>query len=181
MLFLLLSPAHAAAPDEELLEPDQAFRLSTRAVNATTLEASWKIAPGYYMYRDKFKFEALDGSQLKEAVIPRGKKKQDPLFGEVETYTKSVKIRVPFTRAEGAATARLRITSQGCNEPVGVCYPPIVKEVDFKLPPGKTQTRGDGAGRGHERQNQPRSRTSRAVWRQPAANWNRWTRKRPFA
>ncbi len=139
LLLLLLSPAHAAAPEDELLDPDQAFRLSTRTLDATTLEASWKIAPGYYLYRDKFKFEALDGTPLREPVIPRGKKKNDPLFGEVETYTKSVKIRLPYTRAEGAATARLRITAQGCNEPVGVCYPPIVKEVEFKLPAVKTK------------------------------------------
>ncbi|BAV34986.1 thiol:disulfide interchange protein [Sulfuricaulis limicola] len=139
LLLLLLSPAHAAAPEDELLEADQAFRLSTRTVSETALEASWKIAPGYYMYRDKFKFEALDGTQLKQPVIPRGKKKDDPLFGQVETYTKSVKIRVPYTRADGAATARVRITAQGCNEPVGVCYPPIVKEVEFKLPPGKAK------------------------------------------
>jgi thiol:disulfide interchange protein DsbD len=140
VLLVLLPPlVHAAAPEDELLEPDKAFSLSTRTVDGTPFEASWKIAPGYYMYRDKFKFEALDGTQLQKPVIPRGKKKQDPLFGEVETYTKSVKIRLPFTRTEGAATARLRITSQGCNEPVGVCYPPIVKEVDFKLPPGKAK------------------------------------------
>jgi thiol:disulfide interchange protein DsbD len=139
LLLLLLSPALAAAPEDELLEPDQAFRLTTRTVSETTLEASWKIAPGYYMYRDKFRFEALDGTQLKTPVIPRGKVKDDPLFGKVETYTKSVKIRLPFTRAAGASTARLRITSQGCNEPVGVCYPPIVKEIDFKLPPGKAK------------------------------------------
>ncbi len=139
LLVLLLPSVHAAAPEDELLEPDKAFRLSTRTVDGTTLEARWKIAPGYYLYRDKFKFEALDGTRLQEPAIPRGKKKDDPLFGAVETYTKSVKIRLPFTRAEGAATARLRITSQGCNEPVGVCYPPIVKEVDFKLPPGKAK------------------------------------------
>lgn len=134
LLFLLLSPAHAAAPDEELLEPDQAFHLTTRTLNGTTLEASWKIAPGYYMYRDKFKFEALEGGTLKNPVYPRGKKKLDPLFGEVETYIKAVRVRLPFERSNNAPTLRLRITAQGCNEPVGVCYPPIVKEVDFKLP-----------------------------------------------
>lgn len=139
LLLLLLSPTLVAAPEDELLDPDQAFRLSTRTLDATTLEASWKIAPDYYLYRDKFKFEALDGTQLREPVIPRGKKKDDPLFGEVETYTKSVKIRVPYTRAAGATTARLRITAQGCNEPVGVCYPPIVKEIEFKLPAVKTK------------------------------------------
>ncbi len=153
LLLLLLSPTLAAAPEDELLEPDQAFRLTTRTVSETTLEASWKIAPGYYMYRDKFQFEALDGTQLKAPVIPRGKVKDDPLFGKVETYTKAVKIRLPFTRAEGAATARLRITSQGCNEPVGVCYPPVVKEIDFKLPPGKAKPRRrQRTGRRHVRQ-----------------------------
>ncbi len=138
LLLLLLTPAHAEQANEELLEADQAFSLSTRTVNGATLEARWKIAPDYYLYRDKFKFEALDGVTLRNPSFPRGKKKQDPLFGVVETYTKSVKVRLPFERREGAATARLRITAQGCNEPVGVCYPPIVKEVELKLPPVKT-------------------------------------------
>ncbi len=137
LLFLLLTPAHAAQTDEDLLEADQAFQLSTRVVNDSTLEARWKIAPGYYLYRDKFKFEALGGATLREPVFPNGKKKQDPLFGTVEIYTKAVNVPLPFERVAGAATARLRIVAQGCNEPVGVCYPPIVKEVDFKLPPAK--------------------------------------------
>jgi thiol:disulfide interchange protein DsbD len=137
LLLLLLSPARAEQTNENLLEADQAFQLSTRTVNGTTLEARWKIAPDYYLYRDKFKFEAIEGATLKNPVFPRGKKKQDPLFGEVETYTKTVKVRLPFERREGASSARLRITAQGCNEPVGVCYPPIVKEVDFKLAPVK--------------------------------------------
>ncbi|MHB8728760.1 MAG: protein-disulfide reductase DsbD [Sulfuricaulis sp.] len=138
LLFLLIPPAQAGQSDKNLLEADQAFQLSTRVVNDHTLEARWKIAPGYYLYRDKFKFEALDGATLRSPVFPRGKKKQDPLFGSVKIYTKAVKVRLPFERRDNASTARLRIVAQGCNEPVGVCYPPITKEVDFKLPPGKT-------------------------------------------
>ena len=135
LLLLLLSPARAEQTNENLLEADQAFQLSTRTVNGATLEARWKIAPDYYLYRDKFKFEAIEGAALKDPVFPRGKKKQDPLFGTVETYTKAVKVRLPIERQGSAQSLRLRITAQGCNEPVGVCYPPIVKEVDFKLPP----------------------------------------------
>ena len=139
LLLLLLPAAQAAQTGDDLLEADQAFRLSTRVVNPTTLEASWKIAPGYYLYRDKFKFEVLDGTvALKDPVFPAGKKKQDPLFGEVETYFKSARVRLPFERTDSAPTTRLRITAQGCNEPVGVCYPPITKDVDFTLPPAKT-------------------------------------------
>ena len=134
----LLSSGPRAAPEDELLEPDQAFALSTRVVNAETIEAGWKIAPGYYMYRDKFKFEVIGGDvAVRPAVFPPGKKKQDPLFGLVETYTKSVTVQLPLARRQtGAQSMRLRITAQGCNEPIGVCYSPIVKEVTFALPAG---------------------------------------------
>src|SRR3989344_6460936 len=92
LLLLFLSPAQAEQTGDDLLEPDRAFQLSTRAVSGPMLEARWKIAPGYYLYRDKFKFEALQGATLKNPVFPRAEKKQDPLFGEVETYTKTVKL-----------------------------------------------------------------------------------------
>ncbi len=134
-----LSPALAINDPQELLEPDQAFALSLRVRDAETLEASWKIAKGYYMYRDKFKFESLDPELvLKPAVIPAGKKKEDATFGVVETYTNAVTIRLPIgQRANGTQTIKLRISAQGCNEPVGVCYPPIVKELSVTLPPLK--------------------------------------------
>jgi thiol:disulfide interchange protein DsbD len=130
-----LSPIAPAAEDE-LLEADAAFALTTRLVNPETLEARWKIAPGYYLYRDKFKFESLDEAVvLKPPVVPEGEKKDDPLFGRVETFTTSVRIKLPIERKNPEAhNARLRITAQGCNEPIGVCYPPVVKEVAFKLP-----------------------------------------------
>lgn len=137
----LTSPAFAGVEDE-LLEPDKAFSLTTRVVDANTLEASWKIAPGYYMYRDKFKFEVLDEEiSLKPPVLPPGKKKSDPLFGTVETYTKSVRVQLPIERNNTSATAtQLKITAQGCNEPVGVCYPPLIKQISFNLPAMTTLT-----------------------------------------
>jgi len=134
-----LSLAHAAGDPQDLLEPDQAFALSLKVRDAHTLEASWKIADGYYMYRDKFKVESLDSSlTLKPFVIPAGKKKSDPAFGTVEVYTKNVTLTIPVaTRMDTAQTARLRITGQGCNEPIGVCYPPITKELTASLPAAK--------------------------------------------
>jgi thiol:disulfide interchange protein DsbD len=144
-----LSPAHAINDPQELLEPDQAFALSLRVRDANTLEASWKIAKGYYMYRDKFKFESLDPALvLKPAIIPAGKKKSDPSFGTVETYINAVTIQLPIgQRANSAQTVKLRITAQGCNEPVGVCYPPMVKELSVALPPlnvAATDTKSTG-------------------------------------
>jgi thiol:disulfide interchange protein DsbD len=138
-LVLASAQAWAASPlggTEELLEPDQAFSLSTRVVNPDTLEAKWKIADGYYMYRDKFKFQVLSGkAQLLDPKFPKGIIKDDPGFGKVEVYHDSVAVQLPLKREGSAAeTVKLRITGQGCNEPVGVCYPPITKEVSFNLP-----------------------------------------------
>lgn len=129
--------AHTQLPEPELLEPDKAFVLSTRVLDAQTLEARWEIADGYYMYRDKFRFEAVDNTVvLKAPVFPAGKLKDDPLFGPVVSYIGEVAVQLPFLRRNpDAGGARLRITAQGCNEPVGVCYPPITKEVNYELPP----------------------------------------------
>lgn len=124
-----------AAPGDELLEPDKAFRLQTRVIDGRTVEASWRIANGYYLYKDKFQFESLDpGVKLQPPAIPAGKRKDDPFFGATEIFTKSVTVRLPLARDPGANAVRLRIVAQGCNEPVGVCYPPITKEISLNLP-----------------------------------------------
>ncbi len=129
--------AHLQVPEPELLEPDKAFALSTRVLDAQTLEARWKIADGYYMYRDKFRFEPMDNTVvLRTPVFPAAEFKDDPLFGTVATYTGGVRVQLPLVRrTQAAGGARFRITAQGCNEPVGVCYPPITKEVKYELPP----------------------------------------------
>ena len=148
--FLIIPPAgyglSLSSSQDELLEADQAFALSTRVLDADTLEARWEIAEGYYLYRDKFKFEVMDGDiGLRAPGIPAGKRKQDPLFGEVEIFTKSVAVRLPITRRNTTAHgATLRITSQGCNEPVGVCYPPSIKQVRFDLPAAAASAPGGG-------------------------------------
>jgi thiol:disulfide interchange protein DsbD len=140
----LFAAAAFAASEEDLLEADQAFALTTRVVDAHTLEASWKIAPGYYMYRDKFRFEVREGAAtLKPAQFPAGKRKKDPSFGTVETYEHAVAVRLPLERKNNdAGRIRLRIVAQGCNEPVGVCYPPVTKEVNFTLPAAGSASAG---------------------------------------
>lgn len=130
VLLLALSGAANAAAEDDLLPADKAFQLSTRA-EGNVVQLTWKIAPGYYLYRNKFRFEALDASRLKDAQFPAGKTKTDPFFGPTEIYTDAVTVRLPVESA--GSTARLRVTAQGCNEPVGVCYPPITKDVNVVL------------------------------------------------
>ena len=47
-----LQEARAA---DDFLEPDKAFQFSARALDDKSVEVSYQIAPGYYLYRDKLK------------------------------------------------------------------------------------------------------------------------------
>lgn len=133
-LFAISFVAHAA-PEDELLEPDQAFRFSAAVVDPATLEVRFKIANGYYMYRDKFKFAiAPAGVTLGTPQIPPGKIKQDEFFGRVETFRDEVVIKLPVQRGNPAPQeVTLSVTSQGCAD-LGVCYTPQEQVAKLKLP-----------------------------------------------
>lgn len=127
------------------LHPDKAFVLSTRSIDGNTLEASWEIADGYYMYHKFFKFVVLDKNiELGTPVIPQGIIKLDKTFNEkLEIFKHNVAIQLPFKRINAAATqTKIRITSQGCNEPIGLCYTPITKDITFKLLPAAAAATG---------------------------------------
>ncbi len=127
----LLSPALHAANPEDLLEPEKAFRLSVRGIDANTVEVRYQIADGYYLYREKFRFAAEPaGVTLGKPVFPDGKVKQDEFFGRVETYRKDVAVRIPVEG--GAQQLKLLVTSQGCAD-VGVCYIPQTQSADVTL------------------------------------------------
>ena len=115
--------------DDELLPPEEAFAFSSE-LDGDELVAVWNIADGYYMYQDKFvAVSQTDGVQLGELILPPGTMKDDPLFGEVTIYTGRAEVRIPITADDAVRTAKLDVWSQGCNEPIGVCYPPNKNEV----------------------------------------------------
>ena len=117
---LVLLTAGAARAEEEFLDPALAFRFAARMADPQTLEVTYQIADGYYMYRERFGFKA-DGATLGTPQIPPGKVKYDPTFEkDVETYKGLLTIRVPV---EGSGSFTLTATSQGCAD-AGLCYPP---------------------------------------------------------
>lgn len=121
-------------PGKELLDPEKAFRISARALDERNVEVEFKIADGYYMYRDRFRFATESGHTLAEVEIPRGKIKEDEFFGKSETFRDLVKIRVPLSPQDAARGAVvLKVTSQGCSDK-GVCYVPLEQTVRVRLP-----------------------------------------------
>ena len=123
MIVAMPSLAHA-----EFLDPEHAFVFSAQTVDAHTVEVRYRIADGYYLYRERFAF-ALDpatsaGATLGAPEFPKGEMKFDETFQkDVEHYRKQVVVRIPL---EGSAKSfTLLSTSQGCAD-AGLCYPPQV-------------------------------------------------------
>lgn len=123
--------------EKELLDPEKAFRISARALDESNVEVEFKIADGYYLYRERFTFVTESGRPLADVQIPRGTPKEDQFFGRTETFRHLVRIRVPVSLEDAAkGSVTLKITSQGCAD-IGVCYVPLEQKVRVALPRGK--------------------------------------------
>lgn len=129
--FSLLSPALAFTQDDELLPPEKAFALQAWMEN-DLLIAEYQIAPGYYMYRERFDFQIESGDgRFDTAIIPDGKIKNDEFFGDMEIYRDSVRIVLPVLfDTDIARTLRVKAVGQGCAD-IGICYPPLAQSLDI--------------------------------------------------
>ncbi len=143
-LVLLLGgvSAFASSTPTEFLQPDKAFAMTAEVVDGNNLLAHWKIADGYYMYRDKFRFKLVnpDNVSLGNAELPPGITKNDQFFGRIQVFHDYVEARIPLERSTASASdVVLELTYQGCAE-AGLCYPPITRQVKLSLPEAVTTT-----------------------------------------
>ena len=113
---------------------EQAYQLAV-AVEADQIIFNWSIRDGYYLYRDRFKFNAVDAtSQLRSPVFETGKIKWDDYFeADVEVYYKKTSVAVPFQSS--AEQIEMQIESQGCAD-AGLCYPPYKQWLTIDLGSG---------------------------------------------
>jgi thiol:disulfide interchange protein DsbD len=141
LIFIMSLTVAYGFEETDLLKPDQAFVLTAvKEQDADTVVATWSIAEGYYLYRERFRFEsATSGLRLGEPHFPQGKIKEDKFFGQMEIYRNSVSIKIPIFRDKDAPThLALKTVYQGCVE-IGICYPPQTRTVTVDLsPPPRT-------------------------------------------
>jgi len=125
----------AAAQASDFLDPEQAFKVAVRVVDAHSVVAEWTIAPGYYMYREQFK-AGIDGGLLGGPVLGKPQSKFDETFQKtVEIYHDRLEAVLPVT-AKGPFT--LTLTGQGCALK-GLCYPPMTTRWRVDLGAGAVQ------------------------------------------
>lgn len=136
-LLLLALPAWAVAQaSPELLQVNEAFRLSAQVAKPGNLHLHWTIAPHYYLYRGRIHVKSLDDAvQLAAPQLPDGLKEHDPYLGDVEIYHHALDATVPYKIAGAApATLRVAVTFQGCHEvDPKICYPPATQDLEIPL------------------------------------------------
>jgi thiol:disulfide interchange protein DsbD len=134
LCLLLIGQSAAALADDELLPPEQSFKISAKAVTSDQLEISWDIAEGYYLYRNKMRFESkTEQIHTVTPVFPAGETKHDENFGDIVIYRNNLRIPVSLVAANEASSIQLLVQYQGCADR-GICYPPQKKIFDITLP-----------------------------------------------
>jgi thioredoxin:protein disulfide reductase len=113
----------AARAADDFLDPAVAFKFSATE-QPGEVDVHYKIADGYYMYRERFSYALRNGtSTIGDPQLPAGHVKFDETFQKnVETYRGELTIRIPVKQAAGPFD--LAVTSQGCAD-AGICYPPM--------------------------------------------------------
>jgi len=129
---LFKQAAPAADGEDEYLDVDQAFVLTHEALSVNNLQLNWRIADGYYLYKQRIQVEPAGATKTIGAlVLPKGEPHSDEYFGEQEIYRQGVDATFSVPPSD-AKTVDVSVTFQGCAD-AGLCYPPQTKVVSISL------------------------------------------------
>jgi thiol:disulfide interchange protein DsbD len=124
LLLAALGSASAWAVPPDILPPEKAFLVEARADGQGIL-LDWTVAPDHYLYKKRFSFSTeTPGVELGPAVFPAGEPHNDEFFGESTIFRDRFAVRVPASGYAPGTTVTLIIGAQGCNEAIGLCFPP---------------------------------------------------------
>lgn len=125
MVFATLFAVMQAHAQEDFLDPEKAFVLSAVMKTPDTFEVHFKVAKGYYLYRERLGFTVKPegAATIGAPELPQGEVKYDPTFEKnMEVYHQDITVSVPV--APGGDAFTLDVAYQGCAD-AGLCYPPM--------------------------------------------------------
>lgn len=128
-LLALLSPSAQAGPD--FLDPEQAFQVHLRGLDAQRLELHFEVAKGYHLYRERIGVVTEPQGVLRagEPQLPPGEKVFDNGFQkEVEIYRRPITLPVALASVPARPT-QVAVSYQGCADD-GLCYPPTERRFE---------------------------------------------------
>jgi thiol:disulfide interchange protein DsbD len=128
VLASLLLIACVATPASAYEEPPSVTEAFQYVVSDTgdALEVDWAIADCCYLYRNKLEFQSGNAALVfGEFELPEGLPHEDEFFGKQQVYRERFFVTIPYTvKGDRPQTADFVIKSQGCNDVIGICYPP---------------------------------------------------------
>jgi len=147
--FLDRFPLLGGGGNNVILPPDKAFGLEVRVIDGFTLQASFNITPGYYLYRDKVSFSITDDPvqavdvKILSVSMPEGEMKSDPNFGDLRVFQQPFQAMITLERGNNSSRKiMLAARYQGCKEN-DLCYAPIDKQYSIVLPEAGSATLGE--------------------------------------
>ena len=118
---------------DAFLSANEAFQVDALALDASTIQARWTIAPGYYLYRHRLGIDVIEPATTSvQWQAPPGQDYEDEHFGAVEIYHDTLDVPIEVNANISAITLEFRY--QGCAE-AGLCYPPQTRTVTLDLNP----------------------------------------------
>lgn len=146
MLLAFAAASQAQGINEaDLLPVDDAFKVEARAVSRGWIEFQFKVAPGYYLYRERIKIQPVDSAfKFNPLHTPPGEFKEDPNFGRMEVYHNDFTAKLTGAAASGVNAVDFKLSYQGCAD-AGICYPPQRKQVTVALPAEDAAASADSA------------------------------------
>lgn len=116
-----LSGSSSSIGQAQFLPVNKAFAYFTAKPAPDQLTVHWDIAPGYYLYLDKFAF-SINGQPI-SASMPSSRQHSDEFFGDVEVFYQQVTATLTLPKDLQTGRVSLDVEFQGCAE-AGLCYPP---------------------------------------------------------
>lgn len=138
-----------AGGQQDILPAEEAFPLFLERIGDDRLLLTVDVAEGYYLYREKLAFEVSKGDVSITGVnLPEGREKDDPFFGETTIFRGVAQVQLEF---DGVVPddLRLQVAYRGCAD-IGVCYPPLTKDLGLDGQSAVASGAGGGTGGGPE-------------------------------
>nr|NIS41039.1 hypothetical protein [Desulfuromonadales bacterium] len=122
---MALALGGSALAQDELLPVEEAFTYVV-ADTGSAFEIDWAIYKHAYLYKSRLAFESgTEAIVLGEPELPKGIDHEDEFFGRQEIYRDAFSVRIPYSvTGDRPSSADLIIRSQGCDDNIGICYPP---------------------------------------------------------
>ncbi len=122
-------------------DPEDAFILSAKSLNQSTLAVRFEIMDCCYLYQERMSFTPVSREITFGSIsYSKGKSYEDAFFGKTVIHRNSVDITIPIVKKpDNVAVVDVTVKYQGCSD-AGVCYPPQEQLITVALAGGSTSS-----------------------------------------